>query len=187
MIKKTFKSHLPVLKQILLFALIFIFTCQFTATAQDKTALEVGQPAPDFYLKTINDEEIFLSNFCGEKNQKNPVLISFWGTYCKPCTKEFPIFNRLSELYSAHGLKIFLINVKEKKEIVETYIKKNNINVTVLLDTYCIVSEKYDVIADKIPKLFLIDKNGIIVQIYTGGITVTQEEMLKAQLGDILK
>jgi len=166
--------------------ILFILLFNLITSGEPASDLKIGKPAPNFYLKTLNNEDVFLSNLCGKKKLKYPVLISFWATYCKPCKKEFPIFSKISDKYTEKGLKIFLINVREPKERVETFIKENNITVPVLLDTYAKIAEKYNS-HKSVPNLFLIDKNGIIVQIYNGGITEKEEEDLTNKIEELLE
>lgn len=52
----------------------------------------VGRPAPDFTLQTFAGEEISLSDQEGKV-----VILNFWGSWCEPCKKEMPAFQRYWE------------------------------------------------------------------------------------------
>lgn len=51
-----------------------------------------GKPAPDFTLHTFDGEEITLSD-----QQGKVVVLNFWGSWCEPCKREMPAFQRYWE------------------------------------------------------------------------------------------
>lgn len=69
-----------------------------------------------------------------------------------------PSIEDLAQKYKGHGLKILLINLKEDKELVSSFVRDNNYSSTVLIDHEGKVSEQYSVFG--IPVSYLIDKQG---------------------------
>ena len=69
-----------------------------------------------------------------------------------------PSLEKLGQQYNDHGLKILLINLKEDKGLVASFIRENNYSSTVLLDMDGQVAEAYSVYG--IPVSLLIDKQG---------------------------
>ena len=69
-----------------------------------------------------------------------------------------PSIEDLAQQYKDNGLKILLINLKEKEELVTSFVRDNNYSSTVLLDVDGKVAEKYSVYG--IPVSYLIDKQG---------------------------
>lgn len=63
-------------------------------------------------LTTLEDLEKALS-----ENQK--VVIDFFATWCGPCKKMSPIFDKKEEEYS--DIKFFKVNVDEAEDIVSKY------------------------------------------------------------------
>ena len=65
-------------------------------------------------------------------------VINFWATWCAPCLKELPNFERLQETYKSEALKVLLISVDFKskmKSAVLPFVKRKNIkNEVFLLD-----------------------------------------------------
>ena len=55
---------------------------------------EVPVEAPDFEVTLVSGETVKLSDYRGQK-----VLLNFWATWCGPCVKEMPAFQRLYEEY----------------------------------------------------------------------------------------
>jgi thiol-disulfide isomerase/thioredoxin len=130
--------------------------------------LKAGDEAPAFYLKDLQGKDVFLRNFCGEKlrqpwknKTKYAVILSFFASWCEPCKREVPILEEVAEKYKDKKLKIFLVNVGEKKDVVKPFVEKQGYSLPVLLDVYKVVSEKkYNI--KSLPRLIIIDPNGVI-------------------------
>jgi len=57
-------------------------------------------------------------------------IISFFATWCGPCVKEIPMFNKLQQRYANKPVKIFLVSVDFKNDFpgkVEKFIKKKKL------------------------------------------------------------
>jgi len=77
-----------------------------------------------------------------------------------------PSLEQLQQKYQNEGFKILMVNTREPKQHVESYIQSNNYSFSVLLDSEGTVSEKLSVYG--LPTTFLIDKQGKIVFHSTG-------------------
>ena len=153
------------------FVIIFLALIGFTLAFADSSkglGPKEGQQAPAFYLKDLQGNNVFLRDFCGEtlrkpwKNKtKHVVVLSFFATWCVPCQKEIPILQELQQKYDDQPLKIFLINVGEKKDKVAPFVKEKGYTIPVLLDKYNVIAaKKYKVFA--LPHLYIIDREGKI-------------------------
>lgn len=155
------------MKHIINFFLI-LFICTITVYGQDTNkTLQIGQKAPAFALPNLQNEYIALRDFCGEKlrnpwknKTKHVVVLSFFATWCKPCIAEIPHLQNLKEKYSEKPVKFYLINVGESKDKISSFLNRKNILIPILLDRYKKIAEKYDAL--KLPRLFIIDQNGLI-------------------------
>lgn len=75
----------------------------------------VGTQALPFALKTPEGKDINLASYRGKV-----VLLNFWGTWCKPCLKELPEFDRLYRRYRKHGMVLIAIATDtEPEKVVE--------------------------------------------------------------------
>ena len=170
--------------------LVLLFTVSvYGLSARKANSLQIGDKAPTFYLKDIQNNDVFLRDYCGEKlrkpwknKEKYVIVLSFWATWCAPCQKEIPVLQDIMDEYSGKNIKSFLIAVGEKKEKVAPFAQKKKFRFPVLLDMYSMVStKKYQVPA--LPRLFVIDQNGIIRHIEEG---FKGEQHLRTELKTVL-
>jgi cytochrome c biogenesis protein CcmG/thiol:disulfide interchange protein DsbE len=135
----------------------------------------VGGPAPPFNLKTFEGQTINLSDFKGRF-----VVLNFWATWCVPCIKEIPEFQKAHQSLSPK-VQIIGINLAESKEKVGEFVEINRLSFPVLLDEYGNVSQEYEVI--HLPVTYFITPDGIIRdKIFGGGIT---QKMIEARINQL--
>jgi len=178
------------LKKVTILLILFtVFSSNLFANKPVIPSLQIGDAAPTFYLRDIQDNDVFLRNYCGQKlrqpwknKEKYVVVLSFWATWCGPCQKEIPVLQEVIDAYAGKNLKVFLVDVGEKKEVVAPFVQKKNYKLPVLLDIYSMVStKKYMVSA--LPRLFVIDQDGIIRHVTKG---FKDAELLRSELTTVL-
>jgi thiol-disulfide isomerase/thioredoxin len=47
-----------------------------------------------------------------------PLLVTFWATWCEPCRDEYPMLNGLAKQYAPQGLKVVGINLDQEGDII---------------------------------------------------------------------
>ena len=62
---------------------------------------EIGLRLPDFSLKDLRGKELSSADFKGKV-----VLVDFWATWCQPCKKEMPGYQKLLDAYGKRGLVV---------------------------------------------------------------------------------
>jgi thiol-disulfide isomerase/thioredoxin len=62
---------------------------------------EIGSRLPEFRVKDLQGQEISSRDLRGKV-----VLIDFWGTWCQPCKKEMPGYQKLIAQYGSSGLVV---------------------------------------------------------------------------------
>jgi peroxiredoxin len=171
-----------------IYFILFCSTLLLYAGIQD-TAIQIGAEAPTFSLPTIDHKYISLRDFCGKKlrkpwknNVKNVVVLSFFATWCKPCMKEIPLLEKLMTEFADLPVRFYLIDVGEDRDKITKFIKNKNIRIPVLLDRYQKTAEKYDALT--LPRLIVIDKNGMIQQEMKG---FKDAESFENDLTELLK
>ena len=136
----------------------------------------VGGPAPAFKLETVGGQVVHMTDFKGQF-----VVLNFWATWCVPCIKEMPEFQKAHQSLNPK-VKIIGINLAESKEKVGEYIRSKGFSFPVLLDGYGNVSQEYEVL--HLPVTYFITPDGIIKdKVFGGGVTREMIEAKVSQLG----
>lgn len=118
---------------------------------------------PDFTLKDIPGNTFNLYNTL-KNNHTKLVLLNFYSTKCPICAKALPGIEKIYEDYQKKGILVVGINTdtQQMEEARDEVIKKYNLTYPILLDSEAKVYSLYSVAG--IPNLFVIDKNGRLIQ-----------------------
>ena len=122
----------------------------------------VGDTAPDFTLQTYDGRSVSLSDYAGK-----PVVLNFWGSYCIPCRKEFPLFRE--QLAQHPGDFVVLgVNSKDIESDGEHFAKEKKATWPIVFDSSSDVAKAYGVGA--VPQTFFIKPDGKVALRYYAGI-----------------
>lgn len=75
-----------------------------------------------------------LETFLNKKDEKIYV-VNFWATWCAPCIKELPYYERLNETYTEKDVEVILVSLdfpKQYETKLKPYIKDNKLKSKVL-------------------------------------------------------
>ncbi|KQL37038.1 MULTISPECIES: thiol-disulfide oxidoreductase ResA [Bacillaceae] len=145
-------------------------------TKEKNAILQVGDYAPDFALVDMNGEEHQLSEYKGQG-----VFLNFWGTWCKPCEREFPLMDKQYQEYKDQGLQILAVNIGESDFQVQKFVDRKGLTFPVLIDDNKSVMETYNI--NPLPTTFLVNPEGKIEKIITGEMS---EETIKRYMEQIM-
>jgi peroxiredoxin/outer membrane lipoprotein-sorting protein len=120
-----------------------------------------GRVAQDFTLKALDGDKVSLNGLRG-----HVVLLDFWATWCPPCRAELPEIEKIRHEFSDKGLVVLGIN-DEESGVVKSFVKKNQYDLPVLMDSKREVHRMYG--ARAIPTVIVIDRDGVIKAHYVGG------------------
>jgi peroxiredoxin len=120
----------------------------------------VGTAAVPFNLKSPDGKDISLASFRGKV-----VLLNFWGTWCKPCLKELPEFDRLVRHYKKHGAVLVAVATDTEPDKVLEFARSSKLSAKLALGGEDL-AKKYD--SPNFPFSFVIDDKGTIRGSYRG-------------------
>jgi len=118
--------------------------------------VEVGKPAIDFTLPDLAGKKIALSDYKGKV-----VLLNFWATWCPYCVEEMPSLQLLYDRNKGKKFELLAVSIGEELSDVKKFSGKGGYRFEVLLDKDKNVGRQYQ--AFSIPRTYIIDKKGIIV------------------------
>lgn len=149
------------------------------AAAAPPSTAGVGQPAPDFSLKTIDGKDFRLSSLKGKA-----VLINLWASWCPPCRYEMPAIQAAYQKYKDKGLMVLAINFTAQDNLQDAaaFVAEFGLTFPILLDETGDVSiGLYGVRG--LPTSYFIDTGGVIQHIQVGAML---PEKLEGYLAAIL-
>lgn len=141
------------MKHILATAALALMT--FAASAQTQTV-------PSVELKTLDGQTVDIKAFADNDGQ--PVVISFWATWCKPCKRELNAINEVYEDWQDEtGVKLIAVSIDDSRlsSRVKPEVDANAWDYEVLLDPNGDLKRAMGV--NTIPHTFLVDGNGHVV------------------------
>ena len=138
--------------------------------------IKEGVAAPDFTGELMDGTSITLSELQGK-----PVIINFWATWCGPCVKEMPAFERLKDDFG-DKIGIIAVNCGDDAETVKDFVEENGYTFPVVLDEEYSISMLYP--TNSIPYTVVVDAEGRVTHISTGALDAdTMYERYKEALG----
>ncbi len=139
------------MKKILISLLLLVPTISF---AQIKNL-------PNVDVKKIDGSSF---NFKNIDNNGNPIVISFWATWCKPCTKEL---NNIAEVYEdwqdETNVKLVAVSIDDRRSQskVAPYVNSSGWEYEIYIDPNSDLKRAMGV--STVPHTFLLDKNKQII------------------------
>jgi peroxiredoxin len=127
------------------------------------TAQPIGQPAPNFALRSVDGSHVRLSDYHGK-----PVIVAFWATWCGPCLFEMPtLVNFYRE--QKDNIALLAVSMDDTEEDARIYADHNRLPFPVLFDGKQRVASAYAV--EGIPAVFVVDPDGTITAHHEGLIS----------------
>jgi peroxiredoxin len=127
-------------------------------------APQIGHPAPDFTLTTLEGETVTLSDLRGQA-----VLINFWATWCGPCRIEMPDIESVYDQYADEGFVVLAVNDAEPAGLVSAYVTDLGLSFPIVMDPTRDVQHLYQVRA--FPTSYFIDRDGVVQEAIFGSMT----------------
>ena len=155
-------------KIILVLSTIFLFNS--ICFSQNRTLPSINVQTTDGNSINIKDIE----------NGNNPIVISFWAIWCKPCIKEL---NNIAELYEEWqdetGVKLIAISIDDSRSMskVAPFINASDWEYEVYTDSNADFKRAMGV--STVPHTFLLNGNKEIVWQHQGYIEGDEEKLLE--------
>src|SRR5881398_3086475 len=136
---------------------------QPASSTQPKQAVisagEIRSYLPEFSVKDLQGREISSADLRGKV-----VLIDFWATWCQPCKKEMPGYQKLLDRYGSRGFAVvgFKFDIMMDTEDPVLFAQKLGVHYPLAVATDDL-KQKFGGI-DGLPTTLLYDREGILRQ-----------------------
>lgn len=153
---------------------------QTTADGAKPVRLHDGVPEfrPEFTLADLTGTPRSIREWDGQV-----LLINFWATWCPPCQREIPAFIELQEKYAARGFQIVGIAI-DREEPVRDFVDTMGINYPILTGEQDAIeiAQRYGNRLGALPYSVVVDRQGHIVSVQAGELTLEEAEKVLAGL-----
>jgi thiol-disulfide isomerase/thioredoxin len=93
------------------------------------------------FTSTLSSQSVLVTDFKGLEpllNQQNDTtyIVNFWATWCIPCVKEMPYFQKLHDEFSGDKVKVVLVSLDFLKDMdtrLKPFIEKYRLSPQVIL------------------------------------------------------
>lgn len=156
-------------KLILTIAVIGIFTT---------LSLSQNRTLPSVEVKTLDGGNINIQEI---ENSGQPIVISFWATWCKPCKKEL---NAIAEVYedwqAETGVKLIAISIDDTRSMskVAPFVNGSDWDYEVYLDPNGDLTRALS-IGRNVPHTFLLNGKKEIVWYHQGYVDGDEDKLLE--------
>ena len=110
------------------------------------------------------------------------IVLNFFATYCVPCVREIPTFNKIATAYPGQPVRFVYVNVDNEKSPAEVkdFAATKGIAVEMMFPSISYAVKTYEV--DALPHIVVIDSKGKVSTVITGF-----QDDLAAQLDQIIR
>ena len=160
-----------------IFTTLAVFLIFVVSGMTQEQASESYNKIPSVDIKDLQGNPYNTSSIT---NDGNPIILSFWATWCKPCIKEMSaIADDYDDWVEETGVKMVAVSVDDARssKMVEPLINGKGWEYEVLLDPNGDFKRAMNV--GLIPHTFLIDKDGNIVWQHTSFTEGSELELIK--------
>ena len=153
-----------VMKRVCIFmsSLLVLGTLARVNAQEKETLVKVGDDVPEFVVEMFDGQKINIKDLKGKI-----VLINFWATWCPPCQEELKrVQKEIIDRFKGKDFVFLAISREESKEQVKKFRERNGYTFPMGLDPERKIYSKFATAT--IPRNFIIDKKGKIVEIEVG-------------------
>jgi peroxiredoxin len=138
----------------------------------------VGQPAPDFALRSMKGSPVRLSEHLGEV-----VVINFWATWCGPCREEMPSIQELKNKLAGRPFVVLAVNLDEPESRIRKFLTQMKLDFPILLDPDRNVAKGWN--ARILPATFIVGPDGRVRYSLVGEMDWANEHIV-ARISELL-
>ena len=146
----------------------------------ERERLCVGEDAPRFFNHEIAGGAFYLSDWCGPgtdvrnfrirngQEPKNVVVLSFFATWCGPCRRELPEFERLRIAFGGAPVQWRVVAAGDHPDSALAMLGELSVEAVCLNDRYLVTTKRYAGNPPALPTTVVIDQERTIRYLHTG-------------------
>ena len=156
------------------FALSALLAVSFTASDALAKVRSGDRAAELGSTKSARGNKLRLKKYRGKI-----VVLTFGASWCKPCARELPAYEKLSKKYSKKNVVFVAVNIDSKVSTGKKFVRKSGLkNVVVGYDPNKSSVDSWD--PPTMPSTFVIDRKGIVRKVHRGYEPGDEKDIAKA-------
>jgi thiol-disulfide isomerase/thioredoxin len=143
-----------------------------TLDAGSTGLLRVGdrRPAPTLRGNTLDGSGLDIASFRGKV-----VVVNFWASWCSPCRAESPNLVQVARETAAKGVQFVGVNIKDELVPARRFDQVHDVPYPSLYDQAGVLLLRFSkFVPQQPPTTLLIDRQGRIAALFSGGVTATE-------------
>ena len=139
--------------------------------------LSAQESLPAVKIKDLNGNQIDASTI---SNDGNPIILSFWATWCKPCIRELSAINDVYvDWQDETGVKLVAVSIDDSRlsSKVKPFVTSQGWEYEVYLDENSELRRYLNV--NNIPHTFLLDGDGKVVWQHNGYFPGDEDHLIE--------
>ncbi|MFT7434049.1 MAG: thiol-disulfide isomerase/thioredoxin [Alphaproteobacteria bacterium] len=121
----------------------------------------INKPFKNFQVKTLKGDDLPVVT----TKLTKPTLVNIWATWCAPCVRELPALEKIAE---KGDFDVVALSTDAQASKVSDFVIKHGLqSIQFLFDAHGRGSRAY-LNAQGLPVTFLLDKAGVVRQVYLG-------------------
>jgi thiol-disulfide isomerase/thioredoxin len=157
-----------------------IAACAAFCVPHAASAVEAGQPAPQFSVASLSgDGTLSIAQHRGKV-----IYVDFWASWCVPCLKAVPALEKLRQEFPASDFQVIAINLDQDPERGRKFLADHPIGYPSASDPAGKLPEAFGL--QTMPTSYLIDRAGVVRYVHRGfraGDDVQIREKIRELLG----
>jgi thiol-disulfide isomerase/thioredoxin len=136
--------------------------------------IKVGEPLPDFALKTMTGVK---SSIKKQFKKGRQTILNIWATWCIPCATEMPELDKMRAGLASRGIDLIGINVDtEPNAKIKNYLTQKRVGYMNVVGGVSAIEQIYATDELSVPLSILVDENGIVRDLIPGWSAETQRK-----------
>jgi cytochrome c biogenesis protein CcmG, thiol:disulfide interchange protein DsbE len=167
---------------IALIAIAAVITLVFLGLRPKEDLNTGGGPLPDFDLPRLSGE----GGLSSTDLEGGPFVLNFWATWCNPCRKEMPAFERVWQRYKDDGLTIVGVNWRDDPAKARGFAEELGVTYPLVVDEDRALGNELGVNVG-LPQTFFVDAEGDLFEGSAGSLGILTEEELEDRVQAMLE
>lgn len=115
-----------------------------------------------------------------KEHRGSVVVLTFGASWCKPCKKELPAYEKLAKRYKEQGAKVrfVAVNIDSERRKADRFVAETNVKImSVVFDPAGKAVDRYE--PETMPTTYVLDGKGIVRDVHNGYVKGDEKKIMR--------